>query len=83
MKYSNPTVLQPNAIQIGESYLVAELPAGIRFRLGSGIFRTVLHPKHNLVARNCQSAPAEVWNERKGDHHRVAYKQKVRVIGLV
>jgi hypothetical protein len=83
MKYSNPTVLSVDKVEIGKSYLLAELPAGILFRFGSGTFRTVLPPKYNIVARNCQGAPAEVWNEGKRDHHRVAYRQKVRVVGIV
>jgi hypothetical protein len=83
MKYSNPTVLSVDKVEIGKSYLLAELPAGILFRFGSGTFRTVLPPKYNIVARNCQGAPAEVWNENRKEGHRVAYKKKVKVIGLV
>jgi hypothetical protein len=82
MKYENPHVLATAKVEIGKSYLLAELPAGIRFRLGGGIFRTVIPPKYNLVSRNCQGGQAEVWNERKQGSHRIAYRKKVRVIGL-
>ena len=82
MKYLNPHVLPPNKVEPGKSYLLGELPAGIRFLFGSGVFRTVLPPKYNLVSRNCQGAPAEVWNEGKQEGHRIAYRKKVRVIGM-
>lgn len=80
MKYPNPSVLTPDQVEPGKSYYVGELPAGIPFKLGSGQFETVTYPPYKVVARNCAGGKAEVWNIRAGKLHKVAYRQKVRVI---
>jgi hypothetical protein len=82
MKYENKSVLTPDKVEIGKSYLLGELPCGISFKLGSGIFSTVTYPKYNLVVRNClQKRPAEVWNIQASKTHRVMYRQRVKVVG--
>jgi len=81
MKYENQSVLDKTNVEIGKTYLLGELPAGIAFQLGRGLYTTVTHPKYNLVVRNCAAAPAEVWNITLKRSHRVAYRQKVKVMG--
>jgi|GEM_PF-3984826 len=81
MKYENQSVLSPEKIELGKSYLLGELPAGIAFQLGRGSFKTMTHPKYNLVARNCSGAHAQVWNTTFGRIHRIAYRQRVKVVG--
>jgi len=81
MRYENQSVLAPERVEIGKSYLLGELPSGITFQLGRGNFQTMTHPKYNLVARNCSAAAAQVWNSTAGRIHRVAYRQRVKVVG--
>lgn len=80
MKYENPTVLELESVEPGKNYYVGELPAGIPFQLGRGRFETVTYPPYKVVSRNCAGGKAEVWNIRAGKLHKVAYRQKVKVL---
>lgn len=82
--YQNLTVLQVNQVEIGKTYLLAQLPAGITFLHCRKRFKTMAPPKYNTAAMTCgNSSRSEVWHLAGQRTDKVGYREQVRVVEKV